>query len=72
MKEELICYCKQITKNEVIKAIENGAINLREVQETTNACTGNQCEELNPKGVCCEEDINELLPTKPRSCSCCC
>ncbi len=72
MEQELICYCKQITKQEVVTAIENGAKTLKDVQQITNACTGNQCKELNPKGICCSGDINELLPSKPKTCSCNC
>ncbi len=72
MKQELICYCKQVTISEVVKAIENGAKSLKDIQETTNACTGNQCKELNPKGICCSGDINKLLPSKPKTCSCNC
>jgi len=72
MNEELICYCKQVTKKEVVNAIEQGAKNLKDVQEITNACTGNQCKELNPKGVCCSGDINELFPAKSKTCSCNC
>jgi NAD(P)H-nitrite reductase large subunit len=60
--QEIICYCKQVTKNEVESAIRDGAKTLKEVQEITGACTGNQCKELNPKGVCCSVDINAMLP----------
>ena len=72
---ELICYCKNVTKGEVENAILNGAKTLNDIQSMTGACTGNQCKELNPKGICCSGEINGLL-NKPvsnnsNSCSCC-
>jgi len=70
--DELICYCKKITKKEVVKAIHQGAKTLKDVQQMTTACTGNQCKDLNPKGICCSGDIKELLPKSPDTCSCCC
>ncbi len=69
---ELICYCKQVSKHEVVKVIYNGAKTLEDVKQITNACTGNQCKELNPKGVCCSGEIEKLLPPKQTKCSCNC
>ena len=61
--DEIICYCKQITKSEIKKAILDGAKTLKDIQEITGACTGNQCKELNPTGKCCSSDIIAMLPT---------
>jgi bacterioferritin-associated ferredoxin len=61
--DEIICYCKQVTKREIEKAISEGAKTLKDIQEITGACTGNQCKELNPSGKCCSSDINAMLPT---------
>ena len=69
---EIICYCKNVSKIEIETAIQNGAKTLKEIQDSTGACTGNQCKELNPKGICCSGDINALLPERPKKCSCCC
>jgi NAD(P)H-nitrite reductase large subunit len=60
--DEIICYCKQVSKSEIEKAIADGAKTLKDIQEMTGACTGNQCKELNPSGKCCFIEINELLP----------
>lgn len=60
--DEIICYCKQVTKSEIEKVILNGAKTLKDIQEITGACNGNQCKELNPLGKCCSSDINALLP----------
>lgn len=70
--KETICFCKDVTKEEIENAIQNGAKTLKDVQNMTSACTGNLCKELNPKGVCCSSDILPMLPEAPKKCSCCC
>ena len=59
--EEIVCYCKNITKREIEEAALKGAVTLREIRETPGACTGNQCKELNPEGVCCSRAIFDIL-----------
>jgi bacterioferritin-associated ferredoxin len=71
-ENEIICYCKNVTKAEIENAIKNGAKTLKDVKEMTSASTGDLCKELNPKGVCCSLDILLMLPTSPRKCSCGC
>ncbi|MBU0757781.1 MAG: (2Fe-2S)-binding protein [Nanoarchaeota archaeon] len=61
MKDEIICYCKNVKKSVIANAIENGAKNIKDIQTMTKACTGNQCKNLNPKGKCCFEDIQKIL-----------
>ena len=70
--EELICYCNNVSKQEIETAIMEGAKTLKNIQEMTTACTGNQCKALNPKGVCCSADILALLPKQEKKCNCCC
>ena len=69
---EIICYCKNVSRQTIETAIKNGAKTLKDIQKITGACTGNQCKELNPKGVCCSSDIIPMLPEKKKQCSCCC
>ncbi len=73
--EEIICYCNNVTKVEIEAAIFKGARTLKDIQEVTGACTGNQCKEKNPKGRCCSVEINALLnkmgKDQPPKCSCC-
>lgn len=72
--EELICYCKEVSKKTVENAIKQGAKNLEEIKEKTAACTGNECKTKNPSGICCSGDILKLLGEKLQSnskCSCC-
>ncbi len=72
--DEISCYCKQVTKTEIEKAISDGAKTLKDIQEMTGACTGNQCKELNPSGKCCSGEIMALLPKQKfrmaSSCGC--
>ena len=72
---EIICYCRNVSKLEIESAILNGAKTLKDVQEITGACTGNQCKELNPSGRCCSTEIKEMLKdntgNQPNHCSCC-
>lgn len=59
--DEIVCYCKSITRREIEDAALKGAMTLREIRETTGACTGNQCKELNPEGICCSRAIFDIL-----------
>lgn len=59
--DKMICYCNQVSRNEIEKTIKTGAKTLSDIQKSTGACTGNQCKELNPSGKCCSGDINRLL-----------
>lgn len=59
--DQTICYCKQVSRVEIEKAILNGAKTLSDIQKSTGACTGNQCKVKNPSGKCCSEDINRIL-----------
>ncbi|HAH25546.1 MAG TPA: NAD(P)H-nitrite reductase [Prolixibacteraceae bacterium] len=59
--DSVICYCKQVTQKEIEKAIQMGSKTLADIRQTTGACTGNQCKEMNPLGKCCSDDINRLL-----------
>ena len=76
MKDEKICYCKDVKKSKIINAINEGAKSLKDIKNMTKACTGNQCKELNPKGRCCLVDVIEILKesnltdTVENCCSC--
>ena len=50
MDNEIICYCSNVTKADIIKALDNGAKTLKDIQNATEACTKGMCKELNPKG----------------------
>lgn len=70
---EIICYCKQITRSEIEKAILDGAKTFKDIQEMTGACTGNHCKEMNPSGECCSLEIFAILKdNKPKATGPCC
>jgi NAD(P)H-nitrite reductase large subunit len=75
---QIVCYCRQINKGTIVEAIKNGCSTLAQIQDETQACTGNQCAELNPSGNCCSGDLLELLElhrdrtTDQEQCGCCC
>jgi NAD(P)H-nitrite reductase large subunit len=73
--EEIICYCRNVTKKEILIAMMRGARSLNDIQVATGACTGEQCDMMNPKGRCCATEILALLKDldnrQTNHCSCC-
>lgn len=75
---EIVCYCKNVDKGTIISAIKKGSHTLTEIKETTAACTGGNCKEMNPLGKCCSVDILELIklyasePDSSKKSCCCC
>lgn len=61
MKDEIICYCSNVTRRQILEAVKNGAETLRDIQEMTNACTVGDCQEKSPKKRCCSGDIIRIL-----------
>ena len=59
--ETLVCFCSRVDKGTVVDAIQNGATDIKTIQEKTKAGLGGRCKELNPRGRCCHPDIKELL-----------
>lgn len=54
---ELVCYCDNVTKGQILAAMEQGARTLKDIKQMTGACTSCRCAELNPSGKCCAQDI---------------
>ncbi|WMJ77149.1 MULTISPECIES: (2Fe-2S)-binding protein [unclassified Sedimentibacter] len=54
---EYVCYCNHVTEQDIIVAIENGALTVKDVIEATGAMKNSNCAVNNPKGVCCYSDI---------------
>jgi NAD(P)H-nitrite reductase large subunit len=76
MKDKVICYCIGVKEKTIVKAIREGAHTLKAIQKATQACTGDRCRELNPKGRCCSGDILALIKNttgkKAKAKGCCC
>jgi len=75
MNEKTICYCKSVTETTIVEAIRKGSTTLKQIQNATDACTGNRCKELNPSGRCCSGEILDLIEketgSRPSG-KCCC
>jgi bacterioferritin-associated ferredoxin len=56
-----LCYCKQVTEEDVVKAIENGATTLEEVLEGTGIGGGGHCKIANPFGRCCSRNYKPFI-----------
>ena len=56
-----ICYCDQVTEQDVLDAIGNGARTVRQVCQMTGAMTHCDCKNKHPNGTCCSADILHLL-----------
>ncbi len=72
--DTIVCYCQKVNKKTIVSAIQNGAENIKDIQNATKAGLGKRCKELNPKGRCCHPDIAEILKIyeKNSSSDCCC
>ena len=47
---ELVCYCANVTKAAILKAMRDGAKTLPDIKEMTGACEIARCKETNPRG----------------------
>ena len=75
MTDRIICYCIGVTEDRIIQAIREGSHTLKSIQESTKACTGKRCKELNPKGRCCSSDIAAIIRRETENetdTNCCC
>ena len=59
--DNTICYCSNVSKDEIVQAIINGAKTLYDIRKTTKACTIGRCKELSPRKRCCSSEIRKLL-----------
>jgi bacterioferritin-associated ferredoxin len=56
-----LCYCKQVTEEDVIAAIEKGAKSFEEVKLATGIGGGGQCKVTNPAGRCCSRNYKPFI-----------
>ena len=59
--QEIVCYCSNVTKGQIIEAMDNGARTLADIRKMTGACTKGRCKELSPRGKCCSPVIMEVI-----------
>ena len=48
-KSNMVCYCDEVTEDDIASAIKRGAKSVKEVVEMTGAMTHCNCSEKNPK-----------------------
>jgi bacterioferritin-associated ferredoxin len=56
-----LCYCKQVTEEDVIAAIENGARSFEDVKKATGIGGGGHCKLTNPAGKCCSRNYKPFI-----------
>jgi NAD(P)H-nitrite reductase large subunit len=47
---EMVCYCSQVTKADILRAKREGGRTLAEIKAATGACTQGRCKETSPRG----------------------
>jgi len=62
--KEIICYCSNVSRGEIVQAIDNGAKTLDDIRKMTKACTIGRCKEFNPQKKCCAPEIVKILNEK--------
>ncbi|HOV29423.1 MAG TPA: (2Fe-2S)-binding protein [Synergistales bacterium] len=58
---QTVCYCNNVKKDEIVRAIANGAETVEDVTRLTGAGKGTECSTKNPWGRCCCPDIQALI-----------
>lgn len=56
-----LCYCKQVTEEDVLRAIERGAKTVDEVKGMTGIGGGGMCKYTNPSGRCCSRSYTSFI-----------
>jgi NAD(P)H-nitrite reductase large subunit len=57
----VICHCRDVTKYDILMAIDDGARSLDDIRARISACTGDPGRTLNPSGECCWDEVQEML-----------
>ena len=58
---EIVCYCNNVTKGQIIEAMDQGARTLSDVRKMTGACTNGNCKVLSPRKTCCSPIIKAVI-----------
>ena len=58
---QTVCYCNNVSKEAIVRAIAKGAATLEEITRLTGAGKGTECAKKNPSGRCCCTDIQALV-----------
>ncbi|NLH94725.1 MAG: NAD(P)H-nitrite reductase [Synergistaceae bacterium] len=58
---QIVCYCNNVNKEQIVRAIAKGAETVEAVTSLTGAGKGSECATKNPSGRCCCPDIQALI-----------
>jgi NAD(P)H-nitrite reductase large subunit len=58
---EKVCYCNNVTKEDISNAIQNGANSVESVIKVTGAMLNSSCAVNNPNKTCCYKDIVKVF-----------
>lgn len=59
--EEMVCFCRGLTKGALVEAIQGGAHTLALLKVLTGAGRERDCQRLNPAGRSCQADLAALV-----------
>ena len=68
MKDEIICWCANITRKEIERAVKHGCSTENEVRAFLNKWERGKCREKNPKGVCCSAEFAKVIGSTSFDC----
>jgi NAD(P)H-nitrite reductase large subunit len=60
-QNEIACYCANVSKQIIIRAVKSGANTLPQIRTVTGACVVGNCIKKNPRKRCCAKDIVGLI-----------
>lgn len=56
-----ICYCSNLTREQIVRAVEAGNTTIDAVRKVTGATTTGKCLTKNPTGRCCHKVFQEVI-----------
>lgn len=59
--QKYVCFCNEVTFEDIVVAVSKGANTLKKIIVDTGAMKNPNCNKKNPKGICCSGDILMIL-----------
>jgi bacterioferritin-associated ferredoxin len=56
-----VCYCSDLSRGEIINAVQNGCKSIREVRNFTKKKVTGHCQKRNPLGKCCKQVVLKTI-----------
>jgi SAM-dependent methyltransferase len=64
MNRIIVCYCADISVDEIESAVELGFYTIDDIKKYLNKIQSGNCKEKNPKGTCCDTDFESVIKNK--------